>query len=69
LYKGDLSEANLSEANLEGARLRGASLSEARLAGANLQYTALPDGTSWTPDTDMARFIDFEHPDFWRPGA
>jgi uncharacterized protein YjbI with pentapeptide repeats len=67
LYKADLSGADLSEANLEGVRLRGANLSGARLPGANLEYTALPDGTSWTPDTDMARFTDPEHPDFWRP--
>ena len=38
----------------------------ARVLGANLEYTALPDGTSWTPDTDMARFTDPEHLDFRR---
>jgi hypothetical protein len=26
----------------------------------------LPDGTRWTPDTDMERFTDPQHPAFWR---
>ena len=30
------------------------------------EKTKLPDGKKWTPDTDMARFTDPEHPDFWR---
>ena len=25
----------------------------------------LPDGSQWTPETDMARFTDPEHPDYW----
>jgi len=29
--------------------------------------TRLPDGTFWRPDTDMTRFTDPEHPNFWRP--
>ena len=66
LYKANLSGANLSGANLEGADLNRASLSGARLLGASLEYVALPDGTNWTPDIDMARFIDPEHPDFRR---
>ena len=28
--------------------------------------TILPDGTNWTPDTDMARFTDPDHPKFWQ---
>jgi uncharacterized protein YjbI with pentapeptide repeats len=28
--------------------------------------TVLPDGTLWSPDTDMKRFTDPAHPDFWR---
>ncbi|MEM9950281.1 MAG: pentapeptide repeat-containing protein [Chloroflexota bacterium] len=27
--------------------------------------TILPDGTKWTKQTDMRRFTDREHPDFW----
>jgi uncharacterized protein YjbI with pentapeptide repeats len=75
--------ANLGEVNLGGANLQGASLFGAFLGGANLrradlrgavlkranldEFTILPDGTKWTPDTDMARFTDPDHPDFWRP--
>jgi len=29
--------------------------------------TTLPDGTKWTPETDMKRFTNSNHPDFWRP--
>ena len=69
----NLQEARLASAHLQGAklcrtRLRGASLAEANLQGANFDVnTTLPDGTKWTPDTDIARFTDLEHPDFWRP--
>jgi hypothetical protein len=47
----------LSGANLQGADLTGAKFDE---------NTTLPDGTKWTPDTDMTRFTDPEHPEFWR---
>jgi uncharacterized protein YjbI with pentapeptide repeats len=55
--------ANLGEVNLGGANLQGAILKRANLD----EFTILPDGTKWTPDTDMARFTDPDHPDFWRP--
>jgi uncharacterized protein YjbI with pentapeptide repeats len=65
-----LGEANLQKVNLARADLRGADLWEANLEEANLsQNTTLPDGTNWTLGTDMARFTDPEHPDFWRPDA
>jgi hypothetical protein len=74
--------ANLEEARLCEANLRGADLTRAKVQGANFSvvvgyspdgtqttsYVILPDGTKWTPDTDMARFTDPDHPDFWRPG-
>jgi hypothetical protein len=77
LEMADLEEARLLEANLQGANLAGANLamanlSEANLAGASLRATGLdedttlPDDSRWTPDTDMARFTDSDHPDFWR---
>jgi uncharacterized protein YjbI with pentapeptide repeats len=70
LQRAYLGEANLQKVNLERADLRGADLWEANLQEANLsQDTTLPDGTNWTPDTDMARFTDPKHPDFWRPDA
>jgi hypothetical protein len=71
----NLKGAYLEEADLQGAILVGADLQKANLREANLQRTefnkgtTLPDGTKWTPDTDMARFTDPEHPDFWRPDA
>ncbi len=77
LYRANLSDANLYSANLSGAELwyadlSGAKLQAANLKGANLggvhfdENTELPDGTNWTPETNMERFTDPEHPEFWR---
>jgi hypothetical protein len=73
----NLQRANLRRANLRGAHLYSANLEGAHLAEANLQgailhkdlykLMTLPDGTEWTSDTDMARFTDPKHPDFWEP--
>jgi uncharacterized protein YjbI with pentapeptide repeats len=65
LFRADLREASLYWANLQGAYLEGANLEGAHFS----EGTRLPDGTNWTPDTDMARFTDPDHPDFWRPDA
>ncbi len=65
--------ANLKGANLERANLQGASFLQANLQEVELseawfsENTELPDGTYWTPDTDMTRFTDPNHPNFWRP--
>ena len=75
LSDADLRETVLGRADLQGAGLDGTDLQRATLIGANLQgatlneNTILPDGTKWTQDTDMARFTDPKHPDFWRPDA
>ena len=75
LSDADLRETVLGRADLQGAGLDGTDLQRATLIGANLQgatlneNTILPDGTKWTLDTDMARFTDPKHPDFWRPDA
>ncbi len=62
-----LTGANLSNTNLLGTIFTGADLSQAQLTGASYDdKTVLPDGQFWTPDTDMARFTDPAHPDFWR---
>lgn len=68
-----LQGANLEEADLRGADLRGANLNDANLCGVRLDDstlfngdTILPDCTYWTPGTDMSRFTDSRHPDFWR---
>lgn len=61
-----LRDANLSGAHLEGARMEGADLRNATLTGAYLDdLTILPDGSPWTPDTDMQRFTSKTHPNFW----
>ncbi|MEL6406935.1 MAG: pentapeptide repeat-containing protein [Chloroflexota bacterium] len=65
LSSSDLEEADLSGANLGKANLSGADLRKANLAHANLNNATLPDGTIWTPITDMTRFTDPAHPDFW----
>lgn len=64
--------SNLRNATLVEVNLRGANLREADLEGADLdntefdEYTVLPDGTNWGSNTDMTRFTDRNHPDFWR---
>ena len=68
LTSTDLSGADLGGANLEGATLRNASLNDVKWV---LEYDGgesaiLPDGTSWTPDTDLSRFTDPDHPNFWQ---
>jgi len=81
LRGADLQGAFLFGANLRGANLAGANLHGADLVGANLpeqltgyrngtetkfdEKITLPDGTEWTPDTDMTRFTDSTHPAFW----
>jgi hypothetical protein len=52
-----LCEANLKESNLLGVNLEGTRFDET---------TILPDGTHWIPETDMRRFTDPNHPNFWR---
>ena len=72
LQGAKLSRANLQGADLNVARLQGADLNMARLQGANLhramfdEQTILPDWNQWTAETDMKRFTDPEHPEFWR---
>jgi len=78
LQQANLGGANLQQASLDRANLQNASLLFTNLQGVDLQWanlrdtifgenTTLPDGTQWTPDTDMTRFTDPDHPDFWRP--
>lgn len=74
-----LSGANLQDAYLGEANLKGAHLWQADLRGATFtksktdtkpkfdETTTLPDDTKWTPKTDMARFTDPNHPEFWKP--
>jgi uncharacterized protein YjbI with pentapeptide repeats len=70
LQNADLTGADLKGAILAGTNLEGAILRQAHLQGVEYNpHTTLPDGTKWTPDTDMARFTDPDHPDFWPPDA
>lgn len=77
LQNADLQDARLTGADLQraflhGANLKGANLWEANLQDASLSYvgfdenTILPDSSKWSPDTNMKRFTDPKHPDFWR---
>lgn len=67
LMAANLERAHLGAAHLEGAFLQDAHLEGVRLGGASFdETTTLPDGTRWVPDTDLARFTDPDHPDFWR---
>ncbi len=69
----NLQEAVLNDINLQGAWLHYTNLRGADLRGANLsdaqfnEESILPDGEYWTPDTDLSRFTNPEHPDFWNP--
>ena len=63
-----LSWVNLQRAYLVQANLQGAFLLQANLQGVEFDKdTILPDGTKWTPGTDIARFTDPKNSDFWRP--
>lgn len=77
LTRARLAYANLTMANLHAAKLERADLRYANLRAANLEIaildnacfndsTVLPDGTHWTPRIDMERFINPQHPAFWR---
>jgi len=77
-----LSHANLTNADLRCVDLRAAVLNETILHGASLvdadlegafierahfdPMTTLPDQTKWTPHTDLARFTNPTHPEFFR---
>jgi uncharacterized protein YjbI with pentapeptide repeats len=72
LQGADLQRANLQEADLQSANLQGTLLHGANLKGTNMydanfdENTVLPDRTKWHSRTDISRFTDPEHPDFWR---
>lgn len=82
LEEAILDRTNLSGAHLWGAKLQGAYLIEVSLYGADLseanlqgtvleetkfdKETTLPDRLKWADRTDLFRFTDPMHPDFWR---
>jgi len=82
LWRANLQDATLVGANLQDAYLWRANLQDATLVGAMFsETTVLPDSKYvgedenghwifdkyWTPDTDMSRYTDPNHPDFWQP--
>ena len=83
LEGANLGNTNLRNVNLKGANLKGANLWGANLKGIDFEYarfdekTILPDtkydwasktlDKYWTPETDMTRYTDPNHPDFWQP--
>ncbi|MEM6282264.1 MAG: pentapeptide repeat-containing protein [Chloroflexota bacterium] len=68
-----LENVNFYNAVLQGASFEQAVLIDANLEGANLENatmdhrTILPDYKLWTPNTDMTRYTNPDHPDFWQP--
>lgn len=72
LYGADLKGANLCLANLSGAKLKGAHFDETTVLpdSVKLRNDIRPNPTDnkyWTPDTDMSRYTNPDHPDFWQP--
>ncbi|MBZ0281657.1 MAG: pentapeptide repeat-containing protein [Anaerolineae bacterium] len=72
LQKVHLELANLRGANMALAQLQGASLVDADLQGAHLageqfdEHTFLPDASLYSRSSDIRRFTDPNHPQFWR---
>jgi hypothetical protein len=82
LLRADLSMTKLQHAVLNGANLHNVCLYGADMTDASFSVTTvLPDAKSaghdadgkplftkyWSPDTDMRRYTDPKHPNFWRP--
>lgn len=64
----NLQAVNLGRANLSGADLFNANLQDADLSTTHFdENTILPDGSKWTAKTDLNRFTNPTHPDFWQP--
>jgi len=76
----NLQGANLTGARLQGTHLTESNLRGANFSRATFdETTTLPDAIRdqtmgleyiagfWAPDTDMARYTDPAHPDFWDP--
>jgi uncharacterized protein YjbI with pentapeptide repeats len=69
LGHANLEQADFEKANLQQAFLQDAYLYNARnLNSARFDTTViLPDKQYWTPNIDMTRYTDPNHPDFWQP--
>jgi len=74
LQNAYLKGADLQSACLRGADLRGTNLNDANMVDAHLDdatlldtETILPDCTYWEEGTDISRYTNPQHPNFWRP--
>jgi hypothetical protein len=68
LDTSNLAGANLINADLSGCSLYNANLENALIFQASFDNdTLLPDGNYWTTNTDINRYTNPEHPDFWQP--
>ena len=82
MRSSNLQDAYLAYANLQNAILINANLRNAILENTEFnEKTVLPDAEAigldsednkiyskyWTPETDMTRYTNPEHPDFWQP--
>ena len=66
--------ADLQSACVRGADLRGANLNDANLIDTHFDddtllntETILPDNTYWEEGTDISRYTNPTHPNFWQP--
>lgn|GEM_PF-2604064 len=73
ITESNLTNAILNQANLSGVNLQNTGLRHASLIGTTFtEGTQLPDSTEenpifWTHDTDMTKYTDPNHPNFWEP--
>jgi hypothetical protein len=68
LINTDLGRTSMFKVDLSGADLKNANLIDAKFDNVEFdKETTLPDETKWIPGTDMRRFTDPEHPNYWQP--
>jgi uncharacterized protein YjbI with pentapeptide repeats len=65
------SHVTLGMTNFKGSNLTYAKFDSvswrSRTYDGETRYTILPDGTKWNESTDIARFTDPDHPQYWNP--
>lgn len=72
LYRAACNRSGFQHADFTGAHLEGVKLHNADLRGAIFtraffdETTIMPDKQPWTPTTDLARFTDPAHPQFFQ---
>lgn len=58
---------HFEKVSFDRANLIGCSFFDARFIFCTFDGATLPDGTLWNDSTDMTRFTDPSHPEFWEP--